>query len=57
METCDKHDDCIVVYSGNLRDCPMCRAEEERDEAQDMLKEAEAEVADLKESLKQETEG
>lgn len=51
MQTCEKHDDCVVVYADRLRECPHCKAEEERDEAKDMLKEAESEISDLKQSL------
>ena len=44
LNTCDQHDDCMVVY--DVRDCPVCKM-------QDETKRLEEEVADLEKALKE----
>jgi len=44
MNTCNDHD-CVVVYDG--RNCPLCKAIDELDEANTTISDLESEIAEL----------
>jgi len=47
METCDEHDNCIVVYTS--RYCPLCLAEEKVDELSDERDQLQDKINEMKE--------
>lgn len=49
LSTCERHDNCVVVYMG--RGCPVCRTEDELAAAERRADEAEDTVARLQEEL------
>ena len=45
MNTCEEHDNCVVVYTG--RECPLCDVEKETDELTLELSAAQDKIDDL----------
>lgn len=44
METCNYHDDCIIVFKKTFgQKCPMCELEKELEVAEDRIEELESE--------------
>jgi len=43
MDTCEKHDDCIIVFKQAFgQKCPMCELEKELEVAEEQIEELES---------------
>jgi hypothetical protein len=48
METCNEHDDCIIVFKRTFgQKCPMCELEKEKEQTEKQLDIAQDYISDL----------